>query len=234
MNLSNLYAEFPRASVHWRIQGAPYERNGKFHGMALAYIDARDVMDRLDEAVGPENWQSRYKETQSGRVIGSIGIRIGDDWVWKSDGAGGTHVEAEKGGISDALKRAAVLWGIGRYLYRLDSPWVECVVKMKDGRPILNNGKAIWKAWAVDPWSCVKGIGPAPVSSQPGTPPSEEREPTSAETRDNILANLSNTGRNVTEEQLRANPGFRAAYDSLDPPHKAEIDAAINKRKAAA
>jgi hypothetical protein len=34
-------------------------------------------------------------------------------------------MEAEKGAISDAFKRAAVMWGIGRYLYDLDSPWVQ-------------------------------------------------------------------------------------------------------------
>jgi hypothetical protein len=46
------------------------------------------------------------------------------EWVWKANGAGNSDVEAEKGACSDAFKRAAVLWGIGRYLYDLDSPWV--------------------------------------------------------------------------------------------------------------
>jgi len=46
------------------------------------------------------------------------------EWIWKADGAGDTDVEAEKGAISDAFKRAAVKWGVGRYLYDLDSPWV--------------------------------------------------------------------------------------------------------------
>jgi hypothetical protein len=45
-------------------------------------------------------------------------------WIWKSDGAGATDVEGEKGMLSDALKRAAVRWGVGRYLYDLKSPWV--------------------------------------------------------------------------------------------------------------
>jgi hypothetical protein len=43
------------------------------------------------------------------------------------NGAGDSDVEAEKGAISDAFKRAAVKWGIGRYLYDLDSPWVDLV-----------------------------------------------------------------------------------------------------------
>ena len=152
MNLKDLAAEFPRPAVHWRVQGTPYPRDGKHFAMALAYIDARDVMDRLDEVCGPENWQSRYVETPKGRVLCEIGIKVGDDWVWKSDGAGDTAVEGEKGGISDSLKRAAVQWGIGRYLYRLDSPWIACDVSQK-------NGKTYWKRWAEDPWSKVKNVG---------------------------------------------------------------------------
>lgn len=149
MQIKELSAEFDREKVHWRVQGTPFERNGQFSAMALAYIDARDVMDRLDEVCGPENWQDEYIETAKGRIICRIGIRINDQWVWKSDGAGETAVEGEKGGISDALKRAAVKWGIGRYLYRLDSPWVRCEVRQK-------NGKNYWKKWSEDPWKKVQ------------------------------------------------------------------------------
>jgi hypothetical protein len=70
-------------------------------------------------------WESKFEEV-AGRVVCSIGIWFGEaaKFAWKSDGAGDTDHEAEKGGLSDAFKRAAVHWGIGRYLYRLDSPWV--------------------------------------------------------------------------------------------------------------
>ncbi|WP_339765029.1 Rad52/Rad22 family DNA repair protein [uncultured Sulfitobacter sp.] len=149
MDIKDLSAEFTPEAVHWRVQGQPYERNGKFSAMALAYIDARDVMDRLDAVCGPENWQDEYEVTPTGLIICKIGVCIDSQWVWKSDGAGETAVEGKKGGMSDALKRAAVKWGIGRYLYRLDSPWVACNVKQK-------NGKAYWKEWAENPWDKVK------------------------------------------------------------------------------
>lgn len=147
MNLKDLAAEFPREAIHWRAQ--TLTRNGD-KALALAYLDARDVMDRLDEVCGPENWQSRYVETAKGRVLCEIGIKIGDEWVWKSDGAGDTAVEGEKGGISDALKRAAVQWGIGRYLYRLEAVWAPCETYEK-------NGKQYWKAWKGSPWNHVRG-----------------------------------------------------------------------------
>ena len=159
MDLSGLFAPFPREAVSWRIQGQPIERNGQWKGMALAYIDARDVMDRLDEVCGPANWQTEFSETPKGRVIGRIGIRIDGEWVWKSDGAGDTAVEGEKGGISDSLKRAAVNWGIGRYLYALDAPWCPCEVKQ-------SNGKTYFKKWIGSPWDHVRNAPQAPVQQE--------------------------------------------------------------------
>jgi len=148
MKIKELSEPFPPENISWRVQGTPYERNGTYNAMALAYIDARDVMDKLDEVCGPENWQDEYEVTSSGLILCKIGIRIGDDWVWKSDGAGETAIESKKGGVSDSFKRAAVHWGIGRYLYRLSSPWVKCDVKVK-------GTKVYWKSWAEDPWSKV-------------------------------------------------------------------------------
>lgn len=151
IDLYRLSLPFPRASVHWRVQGKPYERDGRFSAMALAYLDARDVMDRLDDVCGQDRWQSQFDETPKGRIICRLSIDTtgNGDWVTKSDGAGDTDVEGEKGALSDALKRAAVSWGIGRYLYRLDSPWVACEANKK-------GENVYWKRWAEDPWDKVK------------------------------------------------------------------------------
>lgn len=114
---------FPPEKVHWRV-GSTWEQGNERRGIALAYIDARDVMERLDTVVGFSEWQDDYQETPSGRIICRLSIRIimpgdGLEWVTKSDGAGDTGFEGAKGAISDAFKRAAVKWGIGRYLYDL-------------------------------------------------------------------------------------------------------------------
>ena len=92
--------------------------------MALAYIDARDVQDRLDAVCGVDGWQCRDVPMHDKKTVCEVGVRIGNEWIWKADGAGDSDVEAEKGALSDAFKRAAVRWGIGRYLYDLESPWV--------------------------------------------------------------------------------------------------------------
>lgn len=103
-----LKAPFPVESLHWRMGNTNAK---KTRCNMLVYIDARDVMDRLDEVFGQE-WSDDYKEVQ-GRIVCTITI----NGISKSDGAGDTNFEAEKGGLSDAFKRAAVKWGIGRYLY---------------------------------------------------------------------------------------------------------------------
>lgn len=117
-----LAAPFPPTQVSWRV-GAKSQDKKK--GMCLAYIDARDVMERLDNVVGQGGWQSRYINAGNGATCCEVGIRIDGEWVWKSDGAGKTDYEGDKGQFSDAFKRAAVKWGVGRYLYNLDAPWVE-------------------------------------------------------------------------------------------------------------
>lgn len=120
-DLAKLAAPFPADEIDWRIGSTTKDKS---KGMALAYIDARAVMERLDEVCGVGGWQCRYPHAES-KTCCDVGIKIGDEWVWKSDGAGDTDVEGSKGAFSDAFKRAAVRWGVGRYLYDLQSPWVE-------------------------------------------------------------------------------------------------------------
>lgn len=113
---------FAAEEIDWRIGSTTKD---KAKGMALAYMDARAVMDRLDGVCGAGGWQCNYAVTGPIAVC-NIGVRMpSGEWIWKADGAGATDVEGEKGMLSDALKRAAVRWGIGRYLYEMKAPWVE-------------------------------------------------------------------------------------------------------------
>lgn len=204
MNLEALAAEFPREAVHWRAQ--TLTRNGD-KALALAYLDARDVMDRLDAVCGPSNWQSEITETPKGRVICRLGIRIGDQWVWKSDGAGDTAVEGEKGGISDALKRAAVHWGVGRYLYRLDSVWAPCETKEK-------NGKMHWSKWRGSPWDSVRAPGKPPAN-----PPEAPAKPANRNARqlaDHMIAAMVNCKHYAEWQDISKDRKFIADLEWLE------------------
>jgi len=123
--LSQLRYPFEKSQISWRVGATNSE---KTKGIALAYIDARDVMARLDLVMG-HNWQCQYTHCGPQGVICSIGLKIDGEWLWRANGAGETDVEATKGAMSDAFKRAAVLWGVGQYLYGLGSPWVELAPK---------------------------------------------------------------------------------------------------------
>lgn len=116
-----LSAPFPVETIDWRIGSTNAE---KTKGLPLCYIDARAVMDRLDTVCGPDGWQCNYTPGVNGSIICNIGINVGADWLFKADGAGATDFEGEKGALSDAFKRAAVRWGIGRYLYDMKAAWV--------------------------------------------------------------------------------------------------------------
>lgn len=162
-----LAAPFPHGAIHWRAQSI-YERDGKFSALALAYIDARDVMDRLDAVCGPEGWQDYFDETPRGRVICRLSVEHDGIWIAKSDAAGDTAVEGEKGGVSDAFKRAAVKWGIGRYLYRLGNTYAPCEVATdRDGKPKkTQQGNFIFKKWLPEAQSIfvdrLNGVVPEP------------------------------------------------------------------------
>lgn len=94
----------------WRVQSA------KGQAICVAYVDARAVQQLLDDVCGPENWQNTY-DAETG--VASIGINVDGDWMWKSDVGTESNIEGVKGKASDAFKRAAVLWGIGRNLYTI-------------------------------------------------------------------------------------------------------------------
>lgn len=122
---------FPANEVHWRVQTCGIS-NGNAWAMVLAYIDARAVMDRLDDVVGFQNWKDNITSLDSGKTFCELSVRIGDEWITRTGVAGNTNVEAEKGSASDSLKRAGVKWGIGRYLYHLDENFADNVWTQKE------------------------------------------------------------------------------------------------------
>lgn len=121
VDFAALAAPFSPTVVSWRV-GAKSKDDKS--GLALAYIDARDVLERLDEVCGPAGWQCRYSHANA-KTVCEIGIKHDSEWIWKANGAGDTDTEAEKGALSDAFKRAGVCWGIGRYLYSFPKLWVK-------------------------------------------------------------------------------------------------------------
>lgn len=125
-----LKAPFHHSKLSWRIGkksnwdyklNKPKDPNKPVKALMLVYIDARDVQDRLDK-VCCLDWSNEFKEVM-GRMVCYLTIA----GVTRVDGAGDTEFEAEKGGLSDSFKRAAVMFGVGRYLYNAKNcnTWIE-------------------------------------------------------------------------------------------------------------
>jgi len=123
--MANLWEElakpFDPNEVELKVQATTQDRK---RGMVVAYVDARTVMDRLDAVIGPGNWRDSYyvstdKEVDGKRVVEVICVR---EWIEKQDVGEGDTLKAA---TSDALKRAAVKFGVGRYLYKLPKVWAD-------------------------------------------------------------------------------------------------------------
>lgn len=134
--VEKLQEPFSLNDIEWRVQRSGWSGD-KPWAMVLAYVNARAVMDRLDNVFGPHGWSDEYKHEANG-VMCSLSCNFNPDgteteWITKQDGSPETQVEAFKGGISKALVRTAVKFGIGRYLYKLEANFANCTTEKKNG-----------------------------------------------------------------------------------------------------
>lgn len=119
--MEKLQAPFRKDEIEWRVGSRNQE---KTKGLALAYITNRAIQNRLDEIFGCFGWRNEFKEWKQNSQLCGISVLHEGQWITKWDGAADSEMDATKGGLSDAMKRAAYQWGMGRYLYNLPSVWV--------------------------------------------------------------------------------------------------------------
>lgn len=166
--MKKLTLPFPAEDIEWRLQSCG-EKTGKIWGKALAYITSRAVQERLDDVCGPDGWQTSIKK-EGDAYLCTLSIRVEHndgsiEWLSRTDGADATDIEAVKGGISGAIKRAAVLFGIGRYLYNLKESWA---IVSDNGKLSGKTKEGKWFKW--DPpelpdWALPEGSKPAKKSN---------------------------------------------------------------------
>lgn len=113
--------------LKWRVKSLIPDSTNPTHMVIVGYIDARQVYDRLDQVVKPENWQEDFYECK-GKQFCKIGIKIGNEWIWKGDSGSESFSDPSKGETSDSVKRAAVHWGINREVYALGEVTIKCKV----------------------------------------------------------------------------------------------------------
>ena len=125
-NIQALHRPIQPHEIEWRVQSS---RNNKT--TIVPYITSRAVMTRFDEAFGAMYWKDEYREYKGKGVLCTLSVYCLDkgEWIAKQDGADDTAIEPTKGGISDAIKRAAVKWGLGRDLYQYPLVQIEGEVR---------------------------------------------------------------------------------------------------------
>lgn len=91
----------------------------------LLYKDARVDQDILDETVGVMNWKKDY-QLIDGQLFCTISIWDEEkkQWIGKQDVGVESFSQEVKGRVSDAQKRSAFCFGIGRELYTAPSIFV--------------------------------------------------------------------------------------------------------------
>jgi hypothetical protein len=119
---------FPRSRIQWKPgEKTADERSAK----ALAYVDSREYMNRLDDVVGADGWFDTHEVQFFGdrvAVISRLTINgITHDGVGECQGRGSNIVTSA---AAQAFKRACVKFGLGRYLYNTPDMWAD----IDDGR----------------------------------------------------------------------------------------------------
>ena len=119
-----LAAPFDPAEIKFKPQSVSGNR-----ALAIPYVDARVVMDRLDDVLGIANWADQYEPLAGGNMKCTLSLRLEGEWISREDVGSESEQPDEgdrcKAAVSDALKRTAVKFGVARYLYRQKPQWVD-------------------------------------------------------------------------------------------------------------
>ena len=147
---------FDFQDVDFRVQWVNQDKTG---GTAVPYLKKQAIQDRLDAVLGPNNWKSSFRSwhpdtyKRQGKMVEVpsqlCGISLWDsekkEWITKWDGAENTEHEPVKGGLSDAFKRAAVQWGVGRYLSLMGAAYVK--LELVHDKPRIENPDELKKKY---------------------------------------------------------------------------------------
>lgn len=146
-----LSAPFPSADIEWRVSATNHEKTS---GLAVPYVTNRAIQTRLDDTVGIDGWHNDFVPWKGDKAqLCGISIFIPElnDWLTKWDGSDDTDIESVKGGLSDSMKRAAVEWGVGRYLYGMTPPiWVS--IEQRGKGYVIRDSERVKLDTAHDKW----------------------------------------------------------------------------------
>jgi hypothetical protein len=237
--LAELEVPFPVDQVLWRVTNTA---NNRTRGQVVPYADPRAYTDRLNALVSPQGWTRNYEtvtmnnitrtkrnaEIVTGKIlvackviIDGLGTHSGTGEEWADEDNAMTSAEAQ------AFKRACSCFGLGRYFYDVDPPWVDIDEK---GRPKKAPSVAPWMV--PDNWR--KGqrpSGKAAASSQPaGQTSSGSNGPVTSTRRNGNSAPpfaTSNKSRQNGSSTRSAKNGVKREGTAEQPQSGSELDQRI-------
>ncbi len=116
---------FESKFISWRVTARSKDST---KAQIAYYIDARAVQHRLNTVLGVDGWNFTYKESEKDNSVhGRLEVRVGKEIVVREDvGYPNSEDKQEmlKDAVSDALKRCAVHFGVGHFLYALPMLWI--------------------------------------------------------------------------------------------------------------
>jgi hypothetical protein len=137
--LSRLQEPTPFKVKPGEVRFVPSGKTGGFYeARAIPYVDRLTILTRLD-AVAGEGWKTTFQvvDPMAKAVQCHLEIRTPEGWITRSDVGGPPADLADlsaadqwKAATTDALKRAAALFGLGRCLSGIEV-WVPCAGKNK-------------------------------------------------------------------------------------------------------
>lgn len=208
-----LQKHFEPQEIRFRLQGTPRQREGKLMVQAVAYVPAYKVAERLDEAVGAENWTFRSTPLASAKgkvstVKGCMSLLGGAP---KEEFGEYARLEPDETPVSEALRRCAFLWGVGRYLAQLEI-WVE--VPSQDP-----------KSWAISPAELSRFRGMLPQPDNNLDPEGETTVAAAAGEREAMEAETAEETALLEEEEVEE--VVAATEEEGEAEAEAEVETAV-------
>jgi hypothetical protein len=135
--LAELEVPFAPQQVQWRVTNTS---NDKKRGQIMPYADPRAYTDRLNALFSPQGWTRTYtvetlnnitrlkkgENVITGKVLVTCTVTI--IGLWSHSGTGEEWADGDFGLTSadaQAFKRACSCFGLGRYFYDFNPPWVD-------------------------------------------------------------------------------------------------------------
>ena len=147
-DLKLLQQLFPKETLGVKVQSFSKDRS---KACLVLYLQHTDVANRLDE-VDP-TWSFAVTDQQFIGDTVYVRAKLTIKGVTRENVGDGND---PKSAASDALKRCAMLFGVGRHLYDTETVWVE-----------YNEQRDRYRSWTVDDYDHASRNGKAPTSDEP-------------------------------------------------------------------